>query len=221
MADRDPEKDNLFKEIDEELRQESYAKLWEKYGNYLIGAAVLVVLIVASYQGWEHYKENKSSEDSALYEKALNALGEEKKEEALSILTRLTEDGSKGYAMLSRLTHAGLVGRTGDKSAADGAYLLIADDPNVSIVFRNLAIILSTMHNIDKGVSIKTTERIKKLTSASSAWRHTAKELLALIEKRNGNSNKANQLFQELADDVTAPASIRARAAEMSVISSK
>ena len=34
MADRDPEQDNLFKEIDEDLRQQKYADLWKKYGKY-------------------------------------------------------------------------------------------------------------------------------------------------------------------------------------------
>ena len=43
MADQNPEKDSFFKEIDEELRQESYAKLWKKYGKYLIGIAVIFV----------------------------------------------------------------------------------------------------------------------------------------------------------------------------------
>ena len=221
MADRDPEKDNLFKEIDEELRHESYAKLWKRFGNYVIGAVVFAILIVASYQGWEHYKQNKLNEDSALYEKALDALREENHDEALSILTRLTKEGSKGYSTLSRLTHAGLIAKNGNKSDANVTYLSVADDSNVHMVFRNLALILSTMHNIDTGVYPETTERIKKLTTTSNSWRHTAKELLALIEKRNGNNGKANQLFQELADDVTAPASIRARASEMSTISSK
>jgi len=218
MAEPDPEKDNLFKEIDEELRQESYAKLWKKYGKYLISAAVLVVLLVASYQGWEYYNQNKLVENSGLYEKALSALDEEQKDVALSILSRLSKDGSKGYATLSRLTQAGLIARDGNSSTSDVTYLSIAEDTNVSKVFRDLAVILFAMHNIDNGVTIETTKRIEELMSPSSAWRHTAKELLALIEKRKGNDDKANELFKELADDVTAPAGIRARASEMSSI---
>ena len=53
MADRDPEQDNLFKEIDEDLRQQKYADLWKKYGKFVIGAAVALVVGVASLKGWE------------------------------------------------------------------------------------------------------------------------------------------------------------------------
>ena len=57
MADktpeRDPEQENLFKEIDEELRQEKMALLWKRYGTFIIGAAVLVVSSVAAFQAWQ------------------------------------------------------------------------------------------------------------------------------------------------------------------------
>ena len=45
MADYNAEQENLFKEIDEDLRQERFAKLWKKYGPYIISAAVALVLV--------------------------------------------------------------------------------------------------------------------------------------------------------------------------------
>ena len=37
---------DLFREIEEELRQERFEKLWRSYGRYVIGAAVAVVVAV-------------------------------------------------------------------------------------------------------------------------------------------------------------------------------
>ncbi|MCH7664263.1 MAG: hypothetical protein IH859_10405 [Chloroflexi bacterium] len=45
MADQT--QDSFLREIEEELRQERYAKLWKKYGNYLIAAALAFVLLSA------------------------------------------------------------------------------------------------------------------------------------------------------------------------------
>ena len=42
---------DLFREIDEELRQERFEKLWQNYGKYVIGAAVAVVLSVGGWKG--------------------------------------------------------------------------------------------------------------------------------------------------------------------------
>ena len=49
MADQT---DGFLREIDEELRQEHYEKLWKRYGKYVIGAAVALVVTVAGYQTW-------------------------------------------------------------------------------------------------------------------------------------------------------------------------
>ena len=34
--------ESLFREVDEEVRQERFKKLWERFGNYIIALAFLV-----------------------------------------------------------------------------------------------------------------------------------------------------------------------------------
>ena len=36
---------NFMREIEEEVRRDQMLKLWQRYGNYLIGLAVLIVLV--------------------------------------------------------------------------------------------------------------------------------------------------------------------------------
>ena len=218
MADQNPEKDSFFKEIDEELRQESYAKLWKKYGKYLIGIAVIFVASVAAYQGWKGYDLSRRSEDSALYASALSAISQNQTNDAASAFARLTKDGTTGYSILAQLNQAGLIARSGDATGAAAAYLSIANATKINQIIRDLALILSTMHNLDNGDPVELTNQIQHLISPSNPWRHTARELVALLAKKSGNIKQADQLYKELADDVTAPAGIRARAAEVSAI---
>ena len=145
----------------------------------------------------------------------------DKKDEALSILNRLSENATKGYATLSQLNIASLISNSGDVARANASYLSIANDPSVSQTFRDLALILWTMHNMNAIELVELNNRLKRLMLPSNPWRHTAKELVGLIEKRNGNFEQANRIFEELADDVTAPAGIRSRASELLSISGK
>ena len=39
--------ESLFREVDEEVRQEQYKKLWERYGNHIIALCLIVVAGVA------------------------------------------------------------------------------------------------------------------------------------------------------------------------------
>ena len=40
------EEENLIKEINEEIKQDNYKKLWNKYGKYLIGLLIIIIFLV-------------------------------------------------------------------------------------------------------------------------------------------------------------------------------
>ena len=222
MADktpeRDPEQENLFKEIDEELRQEKMTVLWKKYGIFVIGAAVLVVGSVAAFQASQTWDTNRRSVESAQFATALDAAMQRRPADAVQNFAILARDGSIGYATLARLNQAALQAEGGDRAGAVGSYLSIANDDTVDSIFRDLALLLSTLHDLDTAAPDELAKRVAQLTLTDNPWRHSAKELSALLSQRRGDSSNARKIFQDLADDVTAPAGIRARAAEMSAI---
>ena len=58
---------DIFREVDEDLRSESYQKLWDKYGRLLIGAAVGVVVVTALWQGWTNWQRTQNEADGERY----------------------------------------------------------------------------------------------------------------------------------------------------------
>ena len=48
--------ESLFREVDEEVRQEQFKKLWARYGNLIMGLCLLVIAGVAGFQGWTYWK---------------------------------------------------------------------------------------------------------------------------------------------------------------------
>ena len=54
-----------------------------------------------------------------------------------------------------------------------------------------------------------------RLTASGNPWRPTALELTALARLKSGDKSGALDLYKSLADDLAAPQSLRARAAEM------
>ena len=216
--ERDPEQENLFKEIDEELRQEKMTVLWKKYGMFVIGASVLIVGAVATFQAWQAWDTNRRSAESAQFVTALEAATQQRPADAMQKFAKLSKNGSIGYATLARLNQAALQAEGGDRVGAIASYLSISNDDSVDTIFRDLALLLSTLHDLDTANPDELAQRIARLTVTTNPWRHSAKELTALLAQRRGNKSQAERLFKELADDVTAQAGTRARAAEMSAI---
>ena len=216
MADRNAEQDSLFKEIDEDIRQEKYIDLWRKYGKIIISISITFVLGVAVFKGWEAYNLNQKITDSNQLSSALDLIDQEKQTNAATILNKLIKSGSTGYAILARFNDAAILMKSGSRKKAITSYLSITDDKSIREEVRNMALILSAQLGIGYMESNIFLDRLKKLIDGKNAWRHSAKELTALFAQEVGNRLKAHQHFKELSDDATAPQSIRSRAAEMS-----
>jgi len=218
MADQNVEQDSLFKEIDEDLRQQKYAELWRKYGKFAIGASVALVLVVASVKGWEAYDQNRKVTDSKQLSSALNSIDKTKLDDANTILDNIIKNGSAGYAILARLNKAAILAKGGERTKAIESYLSIANDTVIERDLRDLAIIMSAQLGLGHMDSKLFLVRLEKLIDGENAWRHSAKELSALFAQNSGDRTRALQLYTELSDDATAPSGIRSRAAEMSTI---
>jgi len=218
MADFDAEQENLFKEIDEDLRQERFAKLWKRYGNYIIGLAVVIVVAVGGVQFWRSWDLKQRTEEGAKFTAALRAADQSKLQQAADGMAALAKEGDTGYALLARFDEAALLAKSGNTKGAVEQYLKIAGDSDVDQLYRDLASLMATMHEVDSGDPAALIDRLAPLTQGTNPWRHSAREMTALLTKRTGDTEKAAKLYRELADDPSAPAGVRARAAEMAAI---
>ena len=104
---------DIFREIDEELQQEKAAKLWKRYGPYVIALAVLVIAAVAGYRFWQSYEADQRAAQSARYEAAARAVGEDPAAAAAGF-GALAGDSNAGYAALASLRQAAASIEAGD-----------------------------------------------------------------------------------------------------------
>ena len=218
MADLNSEQENLFKEIDEDLRQQKYANLWKKYGKFVIAGAVVLIIGVASIQGWEAYNLNRKITDSNLLMSALKSIDQANPTNAIALLDNLTKDGSLGYSILAKFNQAAILTKSGKYHKAIENYLSISEDMRIEQNLRDLALIRSAYLSLEHTSSDKPLEKLSSIINMENAWRHSAKELSALFSYKSGDNVRAHQLYKELADDTTAPTGMRSRAAEMAAI---
>ena len=88
---------DIFKEVDEDLRRDQAAKVWKKYGAYVIGAAVALVLATAGFQAWRWWDVEQRSERSASYTAAVELLEQGTGEEAVAAFGSLAHEVLKQF----------------------------------------------------------------------------------------------------------------------------
>ncbi|MBL6945896.1 MAG: tetratricopeptide repeat protein [Rhodospirillales bacterium] len=216
MADQ--VQDSLLREIDEEIRQEKYAKLWKQFGKYIIAVAVIVVFGVAGYQGWRSWDIKTRMAQSDQFEAALEMRRSGDLEAARNAFVELSDDAGAGYASLARFHEIAILEKNGDRNAAIEAYRQVSEDSAFTEDFQNLAVILGAFLELDNADPVELTARIEPLTAAENPWRFSALEISGLLAIRASDSDKAREIFTQLTNDAATPQGIRGRAAEMLAI---
>ena len=196
----EPNESGIFREIDEEIRQEHYAKFWKKYGNMVIGAAALVVLGVAGFQGWKSYDMGRKTESGTELAAAMRLVDDGKTDAARAALDVLAETGRAGHAAIAQFQNAALLAETGRADDAAKIYSSLSNDGGLDQVYRDLALVLEATLRIDS-MDGTLENRLLTLSGEGNPWRHSARELLALKAMQAGDREKALGLFEALSQD--------------------
>jgi hypothetical protein len=210
--------DQFKREIDEELRQERYEKLWRKYGRYVIAAAGALVVGVAGATVWKEYRNSARIADEVRFSAAKRMVEEGRTPDAAAIFAAIAADSGTNYATLAKFHQAALRADSGDAPGAAAIYRGLADDTGVSQPLRDLATVLLALRRVDDASGDEAADlvrRLEVLAQGASAWRHAAYELLGLLALKAGDEAKAKENFRRIVDDAGAPQGARGRAAQL------
>ena len=201
---------DIFREVDEEVRREQLKKLWDRYGNYVVVAAVLLVAAVAAWRAYMWWEAKKAAETGAAFEAATTLAEAGKRSEAETAFAKIATDGTAGYRHLARMREAAELAQ-GDAKAAIAAYDQIVADRAVGPVLQDLAALRAGALLIDSGALAEAQRRLEPLAANDRTFRHTAREFLVLAAWRAGDATAAKRWFDLIMTDAQTPAATRSR----------
>ncbi len=210
----DASADLMIREVDEELRQEKLQLLWRHYGGLAVAVAVAVVLSVAGWQAWNAWQAKQRQTFGAVFTQASEMLSQGRHDEATAAFSKLSVEGSAGYKVLADLRLADLKLGAGDRDGAIALYERVAES-SAEGAYRDLARLKAAYLKVDSADAAALEQSVGPLAVESGAWRHSAREILALAALKRGDQAKAAEWLRKIADDPVAPQGVRARATEL------
>ena len=205
--------EEFIREVDEELQWERLAKLWQRFGPYVIGLAVLVVLGTAGKVGYETWYDKRIQDQARIFAAAERLVAEDPVAAAEKWL-ELARDGDDGFAALARLRAAAAFDDAGNRDRALAALREAASGAEDPLV-RDLATLFLAQYRIDEDDPGALVADLEPLTAADRPFRHSARELLAIASLRAGDRERARTLLKEILDDATTPLGQQRRVREM------
>lgn len=96
--------DDIFKEVEEQMRQERMNALWKKFGPYILGIAALILLTVVGVQYYQKYTKDIAAKDGQKLIEALDIINDPQmdNEQGMNQLVELVENGSNGYPTIAK-----------------------------------------------------------------------------------------------------------------------
>jgi hypothetical protein len=202
--------ETIFGEVDEELRRDRIRALWRRFGPYVIGGAVAVVLLVAVNEGWTWWQNSNSARSSDQYYAALELAEKGDIAGAQEALNSVVAQGSGGYPTLAKFRQAALLARDGKPDAAVAAYDALATaETNARI--RELALVLAAFNLVDKGDVAAVEQRVGTVAVEGSPMRNAAREAIGLTQYKAGDLDAAMVTFQQILADPLAGQDARSR----------
>lgn len=215
MADQT---DHFMREVQEEMRKERLARIWDTYGVFIIAGAVLLILAVGGYKFAEYRSLSARQAAGLEFESAARLAAQGKAQEAHQAFEAMIKNAPPGYGALARLRNAGAYAAEGKRDEAVAAYDAVSKDAAADPLLRDFATLQAAMLRIDAADWTEMQNRLKDLTNDNNAWRSPARELLGLAAMKAGNQDEARKAFEQILADTSVPPSTAERARVMMTI---
>jgi len=189
---------DIFDELEEDLKEQKIFDLWHKWGNWIIGAALLIVIGAAGVPVWKYYHHSIKTDESARYSNALALVQKGQNQDAQKILEELSANGKTGYAQLAALQLAALNQSAG---SIDGALKIYQDldlKNSSNLSFSGLAKVLSGYSGINSSQAGTIATQFTSLASSGNPFQGLSLELQGLYALEKGDKSKAAEDFNDI-----------------------
>ncbi|WP_188238065.1 tetratricopeptide repeat protein [Sphingopyxis sp. LK2115] len=208
----------LLQEVDEAVRKDRLDTIMQRYGRWIIGGVLAILLAFGGYLYWNHRQDVARGEQAERLIAALDKLQTNQPRAAASELERIAAEGSPAYRAAAMMQQANIKAGAGDLKAAAALMARIVADAEVDRSLRDLALIRQTAFEYDTLKPEAVIARMKPIVDArdpASSWFASAAELSASAHYRLGQFDQAGALYGRIAKLPDLTRSLQSRSVQM------
>ena len=201
----------MFNEVDEDIRKERYQNLWSKYGKYVIGFLVLVVIIFSSIQyiQLKNISDNKKILD--IYFAALEGIEKNQIDLASQDLEIIYNKKNKTLAAISGIKLAQVHLDNDQKDKAIFLLKNIYNNISLEPIYRELALYKYMIINFENIEVDNIENMVRSIKASKNVFNSYFQEIIGIKYLTLGSNKKANSIFTNLSLDKDTPFDLRMR----------
>lgn len=190
--------ENFFKEVSEEVQNDRIKKIWDTYGLHIIIAIIAILTIAVSFETFKAWRVKRNETWSDAYAYALNLQNQGKYEESLNLLAEISQKNNGIYKDIAQIQKANILFEQGKEKEALDILQKIVDNEDVNPKMRHITAVKLASYKLDTAPREEIEKLLSPLMNEENSWKNIAKEMLAMLEIREGNLEKAQELYSEI-----------------------
>lgn len=199
-----------FHEVDEAVRKDELKEWWDRWGTWVVGAAVAVVVLVAGSVGWRQYDASERATASVAYSAALAQIPQDQAA-ARAAFEKQAKDAPEPYRSLAAMIAAQLR----EPLDAQVAALLAVATTLSNTELADLATVIAAFKGVDSPRADELLAKLEPLAGPDRPFRLSVRELQGIVAVRKGDLKRARELWTEISKDPQAPQGTAQRASAM------
>ena len=186
----------IFEEVDEELRNEKFKQLINKYGGLIFSILILALTITIGYEKIAEWKVRKAEQSNIKYTQAINP--NSNYENNIAELENIVHTETGLYKDMAQLQIANILIDNNQKEKGVEVLEKISNDKSVTEKIREIAIIKLATFKIDSVSYDELNNLLQNIANGNGAWSSMAKELLAMSAVYNKDFETAKNIYNDL-----------------------
>lgn len=190
--------DAFFREVSEDVHNDNIKAFWKKYGVQIIAVVVICLTAAVSFESIKHWRDLRSQRWTDAFVQAQQLADGGKYDESVKVLTYLAQNAGNIYADEARLEIINILLK---QKKEDEALAQLEDFTQTTRYkqLRNAALVKLALYKVD---TAKTDEIVALLEPVlreqGGAWLPHAQEIMALSFLQQGDTNRAESLYNEI-----------------------
>ena len=185
--------EEIISEIEEDLQKERFKKYWKNYGKYISLLIVFIIFFVGGWQIYEFLDKRRNIEASNIFLNILE-ISKQDTEKAIEQIDNI-KNLPNGYELLIKFQKANLFLKNNQATEAVLLFNQIYEDKSIDQNYRDIALLLSIMHQYDQENSIA---KLDNVISGNEYFAMLAKELKSYILYDKGKIKSAQNILEEI-----------------------
>ncbi|MDB5713061.1 MAG: hypothetical protein JWO15_458 [Sphingomonadales bacterium] len=218
MASTPPTNEAFLREVDDELRRDQFASVWQRWGVLIVVGIVAALVALGGFLYWQSRQAEAAGIEGEKLSAAMDDLSAGKTQAQLPVLNALATSNVPGYKASAKLTLADIAVQKGDIKSAAAQFGAIAADTSLAQPYRDLALIRQTASEYDTLKPEQVVARLKPLAIPGNPWFGSAGEMVGVAYMRMSKPDLAGATFKAMIADEQVPSTIRSRIVQLAGI---